>query len=369
MFAGVKLQELRGEFEIKNFQATCEVKCLSTVQDNQYIEIPSPPLFGTEGQQFCLRVGVMCKLSEHQDPIPDPDKPIGLQLQFMPGSSAECYCKLNATVVNTDPSKSKRFVFSSFRIFQVGILRGWLPTAIPPRGLASFKEVIKESNGWLHAGALRVEMKLLLAIDDQTHIDAFPKLNPHQDVCADLSRLFQSGEHTDVVIKVKDEELHAHSLILSARSNVFAVMLSSPMREGTKKEVVIEGIEMAAVKAAVEFLYSGEVEPGMLQSDNAALGVLEMAHRYNVDSLVNVCVQTLASRLSVDVVAEWFYIADLIGSVDLRVRCMEFIRLHISEVQGTESFKSFIATRPALVSEILASVFPPAKRQRTEGAD
>merc|ERR1712039_20152 len=143
-------------------------------------------------------------------------------------------------------------------------------------------------------------------------------------------------------------------------------MLTSPMREGKSREITIDDLDGAAVKATIAFLYSGEVDSALMTDDDATLNILTVAHRYNVPSLVDMCVQALVSRIDVSTVAEWFHVADLIGSVTFRARCLEFIRLHISQVQATEKYAQFIRKRPALLDEILASLFPPAKRRKVD---
>merc|ERR1712194_227239 len=152
---------------------------------------------------------------------------------------------------------------------------------------------------------------------------------------------------------------------MGARSSVFAATFSAPMRESVERVIVIEDLDVAVVRAMIGFLYTGEIDANVLKSDDAILGILEGAHRYNIPSLEKLCVQSLGGRLNVDVAAEWFHIADLIGNLDFRTRCLNFIRGHVAEVQGTDKYAEFIVQRPALLAEILASLFPPVKRQRT----
>ena len=68
--------------------------------------------------------------------------------------------------------------------------------------------------------------------------------------------------------------------------------------------------------------------------------------------------------MSVGTVSEWFHVADLIDETGFRTTCLGFLREHISEVQGTENFEKFIGKKPELLKEILAALFPPAKRKR-----
>merc|ERR1712048_872463 len=118
---------------------------------------------------------------------------------------------------------------------------------------------------------------------------------------------------------------------------------------------------MAAVKAAIGFLYTGKIDGQVLESDNTALGVLEAGHRYDMPSLVSLSVQALTRRFDVHTVSEWFYLADLIGNMEFRTSCLEYIRERITDVQGTDSFEKFVRKKPELLKAILASPFPPAK--------
>merc|ERR1712137_966413 len=108
----------------------------------------------------------------------------------------------------------------------------------------------------------------------------------------------------------------------------------------------------------MDFLYTGEVNADALRSDNIVLGILDAAHRYNIPTLEELCVEALTAIINVEVASEWFHLADLIGNPSFRTRCLKFIREHIAEVQGSETYKEFIVKRPSLL--------PPVKRQRTD---
>merc|ERR1711976_308229 len=103
------------------------------------------------------------------------------------------------------------------------------------------------------------------------------------------------------------------------------------------KEIVIDDLGRGAVKAAIAFLHTGEVDAEIVSSDEDVLDMLSFGHRYNVSSLIDMCLHPLASRLNVQTVAKLFHIADIIGNCKFRLVCLDFIRLHISEVQTTES--------------------------------
>lgn len=365
---GVDIQEFRGSFEIKNFKATCSVRSLATA--GNVVNIQSEPLFVTEGQKLCL--SVCWKTKEHIGRnLPDPDRKVGVELVQGPGSNA-CYLHLALEIINVDPAKNHKAAITDFCKVGLGSAEfssvGWFPTDLKPdAGLIKMADVFDPSQGWLHEGTFRVDATLTLAIDDASQASASVS-NPRNDLSRDLDLLFRSGKHSDMIITVQGEQINAHSVILMARSSVFAAMLSSPMREGKERSVTIEDLDAPTVKAAIAFMYSGEIAAEALKSDDSALGILQVAHRYNIPGLVDLAIQALTAQFKVDTVAEWFHLADLIGNADFRARCLNFIRLHVSEVQYTEKFKEFISKNPALLTEILSCLFPAAKRQRIEEA-
>merc|ERR1711948_230171 len=118
----------------------------------------SPPLFGTEGQQFRISVGWKTKERGGGTVSPDPDSFIGVKLHFMSGSTgtaaqaAQCYVKFAAELKNVDPAKNKRMEFRDYRLMGACQWAGWGPDLSPPSGLLYIKEVIDPSKGWLHDG-------------------------------------------------------------------------------------------------------------------------------------------------------------------------------------------------------------------------
>lgn len=372
MLAGVVVQELSGQFEIKNFEATSNVKSAAKENAGQ-VEVHSGPWLGSAGPHFRLivdwtgKVDEMSTCGSRKTIVPDLESQLGVSLSVAAEGAQAYYVKFEAEFINADTSKNKKAAFPYFRQMLRGTKRGW--SSIQANGLLKLGDVFDPKKGWLHAGGLRVSGKVTVAIDDKTITpDHSDEPNPVEDLSKDLAAAFAAGMHTDVTIKAKGEQIQAHSFVLRSRSSVFAAMLSSPMCEGTERVIAVDDLDMTVVKAAIGFLYDGRIDAQIMESDDMALGLLQVGHRYDVPSLVNHSVKALARRFDVGTVSEWFYLADLIGNIEFRSRCVEFIREHVSEVQGTENFEQFVLKRPALLNDILASLFPPTKRQRTEDA-
>jgi len=384
MPGGVDIQEIRGQIEIKNFEDTCTVTTLEGVSisrvsipdgaDRYIVSLNANPLLGTDGRQFSIVLTWEAKkdsASGEFAPLLDAKSGVFFKNHEKNG---QLFLKFQFELINKDPAKNLLKTFTSIRRMAGGSNVGWGPAAIPTdkkyanNGFVTLQDVFNPDKGWLEEGTFRANILLKIYNKDQHQVPAAASVGsgPQFNLSKDLAALLSKGDHTDVIIKVKDEEIRAHSLILMARSSVFGAMFASPMLEAKARTVVINDLDFGAVKATITFMYTGHIDGDLLKPDGDALGILEAAHRYDVTSLVDLCVQSLIAHLDVATVSECLHVADLIGNTSLKTSCLNFVRLHISEVQATEKFAKFVATRPALLTELLASLFPPAKRQRTE---
>merc|ERR1719414_118840 len=116
----------------------------------------------------------------------------------------------------------------------------------------------------------------------------------------------------------------------------------------------------------LRFMYTGALDT-KLEKDTDAIALLEVAHQYDVASLVELCVAVLSSWLTEERAAEYLMIAEHAGLECFRKRCLDFItssHARLAEVQTTESFTRLAEKRPHLAVEILAKAIPPAKRLR-----
>merc|ERR1712129_70395 len=169
-----------------------------------------------------------------------------------------------------------------------------------------------------------------------------------------LGGLLDSGRFSDVIVRVEQEEIKAHSAILAAQSPVFEAMLSCGMREQRQREIIIRDLDPLAVRRMIGFMYTGTLEP-KLEQDGEALALLEAAHQYDIVVLVDLCVSNLCSCLTDENATDYLMLAEHIELHEFRSGCLEFIA-------------SSPRKRPQLAIDILAKAFPPSKRARTSTA-
>jgi hypothetical protein len=75
----------------------------------------------------------------------------------------------------------------------------------------------------------------------------------------DLSKLVNNPLHSDIVIKLGDETLPAHKVII-CRSPYFTSMLESGMKESLTNEIELDGLDVNAMLQVLKFLYTDIVE-------------------------------------------------------------------------------------------------------------
>jgi len=116
--------------------------------------------------------------------------------------------------------------------------------------------------------------------------------------------LYDKSALSDVRLRLMptDRLFHAHRVILSASSDVFAAMLTGSWSESTQSELVLhEELDCARVfDRFLYFIYSGNV----VISDDYVVPLFLLAGKYDVQSLYNECAKLIERALKVYVCAD-----------------------------------------------------------------
>jgi len=192
---------------------------------------------------------------------------------------------------------------------------------------------------------------------------------------ADLAGLLKRRDGSDVTLRaeVQDESetaepLHAHRVLLAARSPVFRQMFfgATHMAEtAPDAEVCLSGMDAPTARRFLEFLYTGKACPTAWADDDVVCHLLSAGHKYEVESLVEACITRLCCTLDEENAAERLMMADLLDVQKLRDEALEYIcasPARLAAVQGTQAFKRLGEQRPQLALQIMAKIIVPAKR-------
>ena len=126
----------------------------------------------------------------------------------------------------------------------------------------------------------------------------------------------------NVVFETAENEVSAHDLILVAASPVLKAMLDSTMTEGSSKRIPVKDSSGSGVRLFVDMLYTSSTrdEPDY----KAVLVALDLAHRWQVESIVPVLVGILTEMVAVDSFAAIAEAAVLKGLESLQRACRTF---------------------------------------------
>lgn len=190
----------------------------------------------------------------------------------------------------------------------------------------------------------------------------------------DLETLLADGTATDVVLQVSGDTpensttVRAHKLLLAARSPVFKQMFfSSEMAESVATTVNIYDVEPKVVVWFLHALYTDEIPAEISEDDEALCHLLAVAHKYQVQALLEHCESGIASKLTEDNACERLMMADLLGITGLRTHILQYVgssKERMAQLQRSEGFSRMVAKRPQLLVDILALVVAPATKRR-----
>eukprot|EP00928_Gymnodinium_smaydae_P080722 TRINITY_DN64369_c0_g1_i1.p1 TRINITY_DN64369_c0_g1~~TRINITY_DN64369_c0_g1_i1.p1 ORF type:complete len:406 (-),score=114.34 TRINITY_DN64369_c0_g1_i1:351-1568(-) len=359
--AAYRTQECTAEFEIANFLLACSATTSTYRNKHEFREICSGPIISMGPYQFDIRV----VWAVHDDGTLRGDRGLGVYVTRLDRSEGPAVVKLDLKVLNVEASKSVASIGTCFAPLAYGVGRGCSPSFGSGIGLMDLplSKVMDGSQGFLHQGALRVECTLSVVTGLERSSTTTTTTDTRQEILDALSGLLDSKRDADVTLLVGGERIQAHWLVLAARCPVFAAMRDAPMKESSLREIAISDLEADAVRELVRFFYTGGVGAAALETDDAALALLQAAHRYEVASLVERCTRALVERFAVETVCERLEVADLISCETFKAQCLKFIRTHILEVKETAAYGRLAERRPALLRDLIEVITGPSRKK------
>ncbi|MEJ1289161.1 hypothetical protein NN561_020201 [Cricetulus griseus] len=168
----------------------------------------------------------------------------------------------------------------------------------------------------------------------------------------ELGQLWENSLFTDCCLVVAGQEFQAHKAILAARSPVFRAMFEHDMEEKRKHREEIHDLEPQVFKAMMDFIYNGKVTFLHSMADS----ILRAADKYGLERLKVMCEDALCRDLCVEIAAHTLILADLDSAGQLKIKALDFITAHASEVSETSSWKTMMVLHAHLLAEAFRSL-------------
>ncbi|ERL86530.1 hypothetical protein D910_05020, partial [Dendroctonus ponderosae] len=124
-----------------------------------------------------------------------------------------------------------------------------------------------------------------LKASSSTNVTCCPGDVEHQtQLSENLASLLLSQEYSDIVLVVEGQKLHAHKVILAARSDYFRALLYGGLRESNQDEIELPNAPLNAFKVLLKYIYTGHMFL-MTMKEEVILDILGLAHQYGFEDL------------------------------------------------------------------------------------
>uniref|UniRef100_A0A1I7YCP1 BTB domain-containing protein n=1 Tax=Steinernema glaseri TaxID=37863 RepID=A0A1I7YCP1_9BILA len=208
--------------------------------------------------------------------------------------------------------------------------------------------------------------KLTVEQADESEFDS-EEFEERHEYClrSAMKDMFESERLADCTINVDGKEFKAHRCILAQHSEVFRSMFTNDsMIEAQKGEIDITDSKPEAVRAMLEFIYTGSTTltladgyNGSYQSDKQyAQDVLAIADKYAILSLKEQCERFLANSVDAKTVASTIMFADTYSANILRVACTRFIMSNQRDVIRSAEWRQLKRERGDLINGVLEAI-------------
>jgi len=166
------------------------------------------------------------------------------------------------------------------------------------------------------------------------------------------------SESGDVDLICRGKQIPCHKFLLVSQSPVFKAMFENDSMESQDNVVNIVDSTPTALKTFVRFLYSGNLLPGRLARDiNHLFGVMNLANKYQVEILMDSCIDALMDIMNEDNVLKIMTVLDKVNAEDNVIEMViNFMKKNVEDVVENREWAAFVSDHPALVKDLLLNM-------------
>lgn len=143
-----------------------------------------------------------------------------------------------------------------------------------------------------------------------------------------INNLYDSETYSDIIIKLSGKEVHAHKLVLNARSEIWNKQLLL-----NKNELDWTDIDTDVANDIILWIYTNNLN---LSSASSTLKLIKKAYEFKLDSLVELCEQFLISVVNIRSCVKFYSVAEEINAVNLREYCSGLISTHWDDLNSSD---------------------------------
>ena len=146
-----------------------------------------------------------------------------------------------------------------------------------------------------------------------------------------LRHFFNDEEFSDVTFVVQGQKVYGHKMVLSIVSDCFRAMFTAGFRETESMEIDIPDCSHAAFLSVMEYIYTGQTPkidqgPHRDMSISRVVDTLELADRFFLDHLKQICETMLQPAVNAETVEYLLQVAQKTNAMQLQAVCEHFVR-------------------------------------------
>lgn len=131
-------------------------------------------------------------------------------------------------------------------------------------------------------------------------------MDSSQTLLDGVAELFGKDEFTDFTFDVKGRIFKVHRSILAASSVVMQSLFTADCKEKKQRKSYVHDIEPIVFEALLRYMYTYKVPENLPILAN---GLYAAAQYYQVQSLKEICLNEIQSKLSKDTAIQTYYLA------------------------------------------------------------
>ncbi|KAK0071966.1 hypothetical protein PV326_000621, partial [Microctonus aethiopoides] len=170
-------------------------------------------------------------------------------------------------------------------------------------------------------------------------------------LCNRFKNFLTVPDLSDMTIVIDEKEIPVHRIILAVSSPVFLAMFKTDMAESVNKRIVITAIEVDIMKKVIEFMYTNVLDP--IPEFNDLLSILEVADRYQIMTLKELCEEKLSENMTIDNVLKILERASLYGVPQLMETLITFMVEEKLRIVAMEEFADLYRRKPEILFEFI----------------
>ncbi|KAK0078593.1 hypothetical protein PV325_002332 [Microctonus aethiopoides] len=179
------------------------------------------------------------------------------------------------------------------------------------------------------------------------HASKKPKLQVLDSLYDRFKNFLTVPDLSDMTIVIDEKEIPVHKIVLAVYSPVFLAMFKADMTESVNKRIVVTDIEVDIMEKVIEFMYTSVIDP--IPEFNDLLSILEVADKYQIMNLKELCKELLSENITIDNVLKILERASLCGVPQLMETLISFMVKEKLKIVELEDFADLYRRKPELL--------------------